>query len=73
QYPQPVDQPGGGAMMFEGPAFHASAIPDPIVKPAPGLGEHTREICRTLLQMDDSEVSKLVAEGVLEESEAKQS
>jgi crotonobetainyl-CoA:carnitine CoA-transferase CaiB-like acyl-CoA transferase len=73
RYPQPVKQPGVGAMTFEGPAFHASSIPDPIVRPAPGLGEHTREICRTLLQMDDAEVSKLVAEGVLEESEAKQS
>jgi crotonobetainyl-CoA:carnitine CoA-transferase CaiB-like acyl-CoA transferase len=72
-YPQAIDQPGVGAMTFEGPAFHATSIPDPIVAPAPGLGEHTHEICRTLLQMDDAEVSKLVAEGVLEESEPKQS
>jgi benzylsuccinate CoA-transferase BbsF subunit len=67
-YPQPVEQPGVGAMMFEGPAFHATTIPDPIVAPAPALGEHTREICRTILRMPDAEVSKLVAEGVLEES-----
>jgi crotonobetainyl-CoA:carnitine CoA-transferase CaiB-like acyl-CoA transferase len=67
-YPQPVEQPGVGAMMFEGPAFHATTIPEPIVAPAPALGEHTREICRTILRMQDAEVSKLVAEGVLEES-----
>jgi crotonobetainyl-CoA:carnitine CoA-transferase CaiB-like acyl-CoA transferase len=66
-YPQPVTQPPVGAMKFEGPAFHATAIPEPLVAPAPELGQHTREICRTLLQMDDAEVSKLVAEGVLEE------
>jgi crotonobetainyl-CoA:carnitine CoA-transferase CaiB-like acyl-CoA transferase len=60
-------------MMFEGPAFHATSIAEPIVAPAPGLGEHTREICRTLLGIDEAEISKLVAEGVLEESEAKQS
>ncbi len=70
-YPQPVDQPGVGAMMFEGPAFHATSIPEPIVAPAPGLGEHTREICRTILAMPDAEVSKLIAEGVLEDSEGK--
>ena len=70
-YPQQVEQPGVGAMMFEGPAFHATSIPEPIVAPAPALGEHTREICRTILAMDDAEVSKLVADGVLEESEGK--
>jgi crotonobetainyl-CoA:carnitine CoA-transferase CaiB-like acyl-CoA transferase len=67
-YPQPVEQPGVGAMMFEGPAFHATTIADPLVAPAPALGEHTREICRTILGMQDAEVSKLVTEGVLEES-----
>ena len=67
-YPQAVEQPGVGAMMFEGPAFHATSIPAPIVAPAPALGEHTREICRTLLAMSDAEVSKLVADGVLEEA-----
>ncbi|MGC2442342.1 CoA transferase [Candidatus Binatus sp.] len=67
-YPQAVEQPGVGAMMFEGPAFHATSIPAPIVAPAPALGEHTREICRTLLAMSDADVSKLVAEGVLEEA-----
>jgi crotonobetainyl-CoA:carnitine CoA-transferase CaiB-like acyl-CoA transferase len=70
-YPQPVEQPSVGAMMFEGPAFHATSIADPLVAPAPGLGEHTREICRTILRMDDALVSQLVAEGVLEESAGK--
>ena len=70
-YPQQVEQPGVGAMMFEGPAFHATSIPEPLVAPAPALGEHTREICRTILSMPDAEVSKLVAEGVLEDSEGK--
>ncbi len=68
-YPQPVEQPGVGVMMFEGPAFHATSIPEPRVAPAPALGEHTREICRAFLKMEDAEVSRLVAEGVLEESQ----
>ena len=58
-------------MTFEGPAFHATSIPEPIVAPAPALGEHTREICRMILKMEDAEVSRLVAEGVLEDSEGK--
>ena len=67
-YPQPVEQPGVGSMIFEGPAFHATSIAEPLVAPAPALGEHTREICRTILQMEDAQVSQLIADGVLEES-----
>jgi crotonobetainyl-CoA:carnitine CoA-transferase CaiB-like acyl-CoA transferase len=66
-YPQPLEQPALGKTIFEGPAFHATGIAEPLVRPAPGLGEHTREICRTLLEMNDDEVSKLIADGVLEE------
>ena len=70
-YLQSVDQPGVGTMIFEGPAFHATSIAEPIVAPAPALGEHTREICRTILAIPDAEVSKLIEEGVLEDSEGK--
>ena len=66
-YLQPVHQPGVGAMTFEGPAFHSAEMGDPIVRPAPMLGEHTREICRDLLGMSNDEVSKLIADRVLEE------
>lgn len=69
-YPQRIEQPGLGQVLLEGPAFHASAMPDPETRPAPGLGEHTRQICRELLGMSDDEVDKLVAEGALEEDEA---
>jgi crotonobetainyl-CoA:carnitine CoA-transferase CaiB-like acyl-CoA transferase len=33
---------------------------------APRLGEHTREICRELLDLSDEEIEKLVAAGTLE-------
>jgi crotonobetainyl-CoA:carnitine CoA-transferase CaiB-like acyl-CoA transferase len=65
-YPKEVDQPGQGRMRMEGPAFHATGIPEPIVAPAPGLGEHTREIATTLLGLADSDVDKLIEAGVLE-------
>jgi crotonobetainyl-CoA:carnitine CoA-transferase CaiB-like acyl-CoA transferase len=65
-YPQQVDQPGHTRMYLEGPAFHATGIPEPIVAPAPGLGDHTREIANDLLGLSDSEIDKLLEAGVLE-------
>ncbi|MCZ7526295.1 MAG: hypothetical protein M5U14_07925 [Acidimicrobiia bacterium] len=41
-------------------------MPEPIVAPAPGLGEHTREIAREVLGLADGEVDGLVARGMLE-------
>jgi crotonobetainyl-CoA:carnitine CoA-transferase CaiB-like acyl-CoA transferase len=65
-YPQPLDQPGVGPIVLEGPAFRGSDLPDPIVRPAPMLGEHTREICRDLLGLGDESIDALVSDGVLE-------
>jgi crotonobetainyl-CoA:carnitine CoA-transferase CaiB-like acyl-CoA transferase len=42
-------------------------LPDPELRPAPLVGEHTRAVCREWLAMDDAEVDELVAAGVLEE------
>lgn len=66
-YHKPIDQPPLGRIVLEGPAFRGSALPEPIIKPAPDLGEHTREVCMTLLNMSEAEVERLIAEGVLEE------
>jgi crotonobetainyl-CoA:carnitine CoA-transferase CaiB-like acyl-CoA transferase len=65
-YPQQVDQPGHTRMYLEGPAFHATGIPEALVAPAPGLGEHTREIAVELLGLAGSDVDKLLEAGVLE-------
>jgi crotonobetainyl-CoA:carnitine CoA-transferase CaiB-like acyl-CoA transferase len=65
-YPQEVFQPGVGDMLLEGPAFHATGMLEPIVAPAPGLGQHTREIAHQLLGLSDDEIDKLVADGALE-------
>ena len=45
--------------------FRLSATPVEMTVPAPLLGEHTLEICRDILGMDDAEVERLVGEGVL--------
>ena len=43
-----------------------SSIPDPALRPAPLTGEHTREICASLLRMKTDEIDRLVAAGVLQ-------
>jgi crotonobetainyl-CoA:carnitine CoA-transferase CaiB-like acyl-CoA transferase len=53
-------------MAFEGAAFYATGMTDPITFQAPQLGEHTREICRDLLGMADAEIDALLASGALE-------
>jgi crotonobetainyl-CoA:carnitine CoA-transferase CaiB-like acyl-CoA transferase len=52
--------------MENGPA-HFARRGDPVLRPAPNHGEHTREICAELLELTDSEIETLLAEGVLEE------
>lgn len=68
-YHRPVDQPPYGRIVLEGPAFRGTGLPGPIIRRAPGLGEHTRAICTELLEMTHAEIDALLAEGVLEQVE----
>jgi crotonobetainyl-CoA:carnitine CoA-transferase CaiB-like acyl-CoA transferase len=40
-----VDQPGIGPLRFDRQSYLATDMPLSASRPAPGLGEHTREIC----------------------------
>jgi crotonobetainyl-CoA:carnitine CoA-transferase CaiB-like acyl-CoA transferase len=64
-YLRELDQTGLGPVLFEGPAFHSSAFPDVDLFPAPLLGEHTRDLCRSLLGLADERVEDLMARRVL--------
>jgi len=66
-YPKLVVQPEYESVLVEGPPFLASELPEPIVGPAPRLGEHTREVAREILGLSDAEVQNLIDEGVLED------
>jgi crotonobetainyl-CoA:carnitine CoA-transferase CaiB-like acyl-CoA transferase len=66
-YAKLVAQPGYESLLVEGPPFLGSDLPEPIVLPAPKLGEHTREIAREILGLSDPEIQALVDEGVLED------
>jgi len=58
-------QPPIGNMTFEGAAFRGSAMIGPDIRPAPALGEHTKDLAAELgLAVD--EIESLIAEGVLE-------
>jgi crotonobetainyl-CoA:carnitine CoA-transferase CaiB-like acyl-CoA transferase len=41
-------------------------MPLSVSRPAPALGEHTREICHEELQLSETEIDDLFAAGVLE-------
>ena len=65
-YPRWIDQQVTGRMAFEGPAFRATGTRDVVLKQAPLLGEHTREICGNLLRLDPATIDKLIADGAIE-------
>ena len=60
-----LDQPPIGVMTFEGPAFVATGMADADIRPAPGLGEHTREVAAEL-GLDEPAIDDLIARGILE-------
>ncbi|MCH7868391.1 MAG: CoA transferase [Myxococcales bacterium] len=66
-YPKLVIQPDFEAILLEGPLFLGSDLPEVIIKPAPMLGEHTREIAERVLGLSQTEIEALIQEGVLED------
>jgi benzylsuccinate CoA-transferase BbsF subunit len=65
-YPVPVEQPGSGPLLLEGPAFQAARMGTPRCEPAPLPGQHTAEICRELLGLDDADIDRLVAAAAID-------
>jgi crotonobetainyl-CoA:carnitine CoA-transferase CaiB-like acyl-CoA transferase len=60
-----VDQPLLGDILFEGAAFHASRLPEPITRPAPLLGEHTLDVWTETLGRSPEAAAALLAEEIL--------
>ena len=65
-YAIPVEQPGAGSLLLEGPAFVAPRMGPPRCEAAPLLGQHTVEICRELLGADDAEIARLASIGAID-------
>jgi crotonobetainyl-CoA:carnitine CoA-transferase CaiB-like acyl-CoA transferase len=70
-YARWTEQQDIGRISMEGPCFQATGMADADIRQAPRLGEHTREIARTLLGLADAEIDRLVAAGALEEFQPK--
>lgn len=64
-WPAPVEQPGIGPLLLEGPALEGSRMGRPSVRPAALLGADTEDIARALLGLDPARVAELRASGVL--------
>jgi len=62
-----MHQPQIGDVFTGGAPARFSSIVEPQLAPAPMYGEHTREIARQYLALDDREIDDLVASGVLDE------
>jgi crotonobetainyl-CoA:carnitine CoA-transferase CaiB-like acyl-CoA transferase len=59
-YPVEIDQPGSGPIILEGPAFTGSRMGSPDCRPAPGLSQHTEQICHDLLGIDEKAFEALL-------------
>ncbi|WP_454689213.1 CaiB/BaiF CoA transferase family protein [Achromobacter aloeverae] len=60
-----LDHPEMGPSLYNAQPFRNSRSPAGQARPAPLLGQHTHEICRTLLGLDEAEVARLTEDGVL--------
>ena len=55
-----------GRLDYNGPAYRFERTPSRLTSAAPLLGEHTDEVMRTVLGLDDNEIERLRTEGVLQ-------
>ena len=62
----------GSGVKVTGRGFDTEEMPAPDrpSRPAPLLGEHTRDVARELLGLSDDEIEALVDEGVIEDPPA---
>jgi crotonobetainyl-CoA:carnitine CoA-transferase CaiB-like acyl-CoA transferase len=63
---RPVEHPVLGRVHVQAPPFLLRETPPDVRRPAPLLGEHTREVLTELLGVDDAEMDALEREGVLD-------
>ena len=62
---QTVNHPACGPIKLVGPPVKFSVTPPSIRSPPPTLGQHTDEVLRELLRLDDAHIERLKAEGVV--------
>jgi len=60
-----VEHPSAGAFPVTGPPIKMSSTPGEVRRPAPMLGQHTREVLSNLLELDDAALDALCAGRVI--------
>ncbi len=60
-----LEQPGAGELAMPASPLRFSETPRTSPRPAPGLGQHTDDILRTLLGLDTEAISALRSQGVI--------
>ena len=60
----PIDHPEAGTTLLPGRPWRLSAATAAPLRPSPCLGEHSREVLREELGIDDDEYAELVAAGI---------
>jgi benzylsuccinate CoA-transferase BbsF subunit len=60
------DKPRIGRHVVQRSEFRLARAEAARNRPTPFIGEHTRQVCREFLGMNDAEVEALIAAGVLE-------
>ena len=60
-----LDHVEAGTRIYDGTGWKMSQTPIGMEKAAPLLGEHTFDVCTTILELPPEEIAELVAEQVL--------
>jgi len=59
-----IDHPEAGSTLLPGRPWHFSGAPSAPLRPSPCVGEHSREVLREELGIDNAEYATLVAAGI---------
>ncbi|MGH3660596.1 MAG: CaiB/BaiF CoA transferase family protein [Micromonosporaceae bacterium] len=60
-----LQHPVIGDSLYNAPPFRLTGTPVSLAAGAPTLGQHTREVCREVLHLDEPEIDRLIEAGVL--------
>ncbi len=61
-----LEHPEMGETIYNAPPFRFSEVSTRLTRPAPLLGQHTREVCTGLLGLSEREIDDLIEQGVLQ-------
>jgi crotonobetainyl-CoA:carnitine CoA-transferase CaiB-like acyl-CoA transferase len=64
RFVSPIDHPEAGSTLLPGRPWQFSGAPAAPLRPSPCVGEHSREVLRAELGIDDNEYASLVAAGI---------